>query len=93
LEKGPLERLASILSQVLRGLRAILGRFPFNVLLHSAPVGLPPSTARSFHWRLEILPRVTVPSGFELGWDAFIVDVSPEASAAKLRAVMAKQVA
>jgi UDPglucose--hexose-1-phosphate uridylyltransferase len=79
--------LAEALSQVLRGLEAVEGSLPFNLILQTAPVES--AAAGAFHWRLEVLPRATVPSGLELGSGMFIVSVSPECAAAGLRDAIA----
>jgi UDPglucose--hexose-1-phosphate uridylyltransferase len=89
LEARQIRNLARILKQVFGGLESILGPFPFNLVLQSAPVGADHGVARAFHWRFEILPRLSAASGFELGSDVFIVSTSPEAAAAKLRTVPA----
>lgn len=39
----------------------------------------------SFHWYLELTPRLTVPGGFEIGSGTFINVVAPETAAADLR--------
>jgi UDPglucose--hexose-1-phosphate uridylyltransferase len=83
-----LRSLASILRHVLAALRSALDRFPYNLILITAPAVEGPID-RAFHWRLEILPRLTVPSGFEMGSDVFIVEVAPEEAAEKLRAAAA----
>jgi UDPglucose--hexose-1-phosphate uridylyltransferase len=41
----------------------------------------------SYHWHLEITPRTSIPTGFELGSGLFVNTVAPEAAAEKLRAV------
>lgn len=81
--------LAAILKQVLTALEVNRGRFPFNLVLHTSPVRPSPGLERAFHWRMEILPRLTVPSGFELGHGVFIVTVPPEDAASRLRAAIA----
>jgi UDPglucose--hexose-1-phosphate uridylyltransferase len=82
---GAIGNLAIILKQVLGAMESALGVFPFNLILQTAPVRQDVSTADAFHWRLEIVPRLTIPSGLELGSDMFIVSLSPEDAAAKLR--------
>lgn len=85
-----IDRCAEILRQVLEALDSHLGAFPYNLVLLTSPVSGAGSAGesdveRSFHWRLELLPRITTPSGLELGCDVFIVSVSPEDAAAALR--------
>ena len=85
---GVLSSLAAILKKVLGGLEAVLGRFSHNLVLQTRPGRLVGVSARAFHWRMEILPRLTVPSGFELGSEVFIVDVQPVEAAARLRVAL-----
>jgi UDPglucose--hexose-1-phosphate uridylyltransferase len=80
--------LAIILKRILIAMESALGVFPFNLVLQTSPARLDALTARAFHWRLEIIPRLTIPSGFELGSDMFIVSVSPEDAAVKLRSFL-----
>jgi UDPglucose--hexose-1-phosphate uridylyltransferase len=81
--------LAGILQQVLHGLESVLGRFPFNLVLQTAPIEKQHGLEEAFHWRLEVVPRMTVPSGLELGCGVFIVAVPPEQAAARLRDAIA----
>ena len=41
----------------------------------------------SYHWHLEITPRTSIPTGFELGSGLFVNTVAPEAAAEKLRSI------
>jgi UDPglucose--hexose-1-phosphate uridylyltransferase len=83
-----LRNMASILKQVLSALESLLGPFPFNLVLQTVPMGEDGRAEGAFHWRFEILPRVTTPSGFELGSDVFIVSLPPEEAAGRLRSVL-----
>ena len=83
-----ISHLAAVVKQVLTGFEVSLGRFPFNLVLHTAPVQRSSVIEQAFHWRLEILPRLTIPSGFELGHGVFIVSVPPEEAASTLRAAI-----
>jgi UDPglucose--hexose-1-phosphate uridylyltransferase len=49
---------------------------------------MPEQASRAFHWRLEIVPRLTTASGFELGSGVYIVAVAPEDAARRLRAAL-----
>ncbi len=84
-----LASLASLVSRALSSFHQLLGRFPYNLVLQTAPPRAPHDVSRSFHWRLEILPRLNTASGFELGSGVFIVDVAPETAAMRLRSVLA----
>jgi UDPglucose--hexose-1-phosphate uridylyltransferase len=81
-----LRNLAWMLKDVLLLLQSTLGAFPFNLVVQTAPVRARGAVQSSYHWRIEIVPRLTIPSGFELGSGVFIVPVSPEQAARTLRA-------
>jgi UDPglucose--hexose-1-phosphate uridylyltransferase len=78
---SPAERdsLARMLKRTLRRLTALFGNPSFNYCLHSAP------GASDFHFHVEVLPRLSVWAGFELGSGAYINPVPPEEAAACLR--------
>jgi UDPglucose--hexose-1-phosphate uridylyltransferase len=71
------DRLATALQLAAEGLRRlhrIEGPCPANLWLHAAG-----------HWHLEVLPRLTVLGGIELGAGYFVNPLSPEAAAEALR--------
>lgn len=81
--------LGRVLKRTMSRLEAVLGGVQYNYFLHS----LPPSNAvdhgqESFHWHLEICPRTSIPTGFELGAGLFVNTISPEDAAAQLRNVI-----
>ncbi|WP_170137343.1 hypothetical protein [Thermovibrio guaymasensis] len=41
-----------------------------------------------FHWYIEIVPRITIPAGFEWGSSYFINPTTPETAAKFLREVI-----
>src|SRR3989449_2199437 len=57
---------------------------PFNFMLHTAP--LRGGELESFHWHLEVIPKLTSVAGFEWGSGFFINPVPPEDAAEALRA-------
>ena len=73
-EDAMLLAVAERLHDVIHRLHVTLKSPPYSVLLHTAPVG----EAASFHWHLEIVPRLTPVNG--LAWDGgiHINPVSPE---------------
>ncbi len=80
--------LARIFRRTMARLDAVLGGAQYNYFLHSLPHA--PGYAdcgASYHWHIEICPRTSIPTGFELGSGLFVNTVSPEAAAARLRAV------
>jgi len=60
---------------VIARLGRLLGaRPPVNLWLHDGD-----------HWHLELLPRLSVPAGLELGAEIYVNSVAPEAAAERLR--------
>ncbi len=77
------DELAFVLRRVLRRLERALENPPYNYLLHTAPFNA--ESLDSFHWHLEIIPRVTRTAGFEWGTGFYINPVPPETAAEFLR--------
>ncbi|MGB2952968.1 MAG: hypothetical protein WBB74_06220 [Gaiellaceae bacterium] len=74
--------LAGALVLVAEGLRrlfAVESPRPFNAWLHTAPFG------EDGHWHLEVLPRLSLLAGLELGAGIYVNAVPPEEAAAALR--------
>lgn len=82
LNEPDLEDLAEMLVGMLRRLDAALGRPDCNWVLLSAPAAEP---AEGFRWHFRIIPRLTVPAGFEYGAEMNINVVRPEEAARLLR--------
>lgn len=81
--------LARVLRRTMARLDAVIGGAQYNYFLHSQPHG--PEHAdcgASYHWHLEICPRTSIPTGFELGSGLFVSTISPEAAAERLREVV-----
>ena len=55
---------------------------PYNVVVHSAP-----PSATTFHWYVEITPRLSVIAGFEQATGLFVNTVDPAQAARVLNAV------
>ena len=67
-------------------LDAVLGGAQYNYFLHTLPHNYSDQDYQySYHWHLEICPRTSIPSGFELGSGLYVNTVSPEAAAQQLR--------
>jgi UDPglucose--hexose-1-phosphate uridylyltransferase len=75
--------LTGALQDALSRLRALLGEVAYNVVVHTAPRDDP----RPFHWWVDIVPRVSVYGGFELGTGLWVNTRAPEAAAQMLRDV------
>lgn len=76
--------LAGILKGLLKNIADNLGDPPFNYYLHTSP--LHQRDLKHWHWHLEILPRLTIRAGFELGSRLIINVTTPESAAEFLRA-------
>jgi len=86
--EAELQDLARVMQRTMARLDAVIGGAQFNFFLHSQPHGkIYESCTVSYHWHLEICPRTSIPSGFELGSGLYVNTISPEAAAAQLRAV------
>ncbi len=77
--------LARLISEVLRRMNRALENPPYNLLIHSAPVG--EAASEHYHWHVEILPKVTRVAGFERATGCYVNPTSPEEAAEVLRAV------
>ena len=83
-----IQAVGAALHTTLRGIETLLGRPPYNFLLHTTPFQHP--ATESYHWHIEILPRVAGIGGFEFGTGCYINTVSPEKAAAKLRVSLSR---
>jgi len=91
--------LARVMKRTMARLDAVIGGAQYNFFLHSVPHsgsdskhGVPHDGTRgeyaaSYHWHLEICPRTSIPTGFELGSGLFVNTINPEQAAERLRAV------
>lgn len=68
--------LADALVTVLGQLDRTLNNPPLNFYIHSLPTIIQDSS--SYHWHIEIIPRVSSYGGFELGSEVIINVMSPE---------------
>jgi UDPglucose--hexose-1-phosphate uridylyltransferase len=75
--------LALVLENLFRAFYEGLSDPHYNVVFHSAP--LRDSCEDYYHWHIEVLPRLTVQAGFELGTGIYINTVYPEEAAEYLR--------
>ena len=81
--------LAHVLRRTMARLGAVVGEVHYNYFLHTVPHGENSSDfADSYHWHIEICPRTSVPSGFELGSGLFVNTINPENAASQLRQVV-----
>jgi len=83
-----LNDFALLLKHIMQRLDAVLGGVQYNYFLHSIPHGDEyKKYEKSYHWYLEICPRSSIPTGFELGSGLYVNTISPENAAEQLRNV------
>jgi len=85
--EADLADLARVVRRTMARLDAVIGGAQYNFFLHSAPHDGKEHGA-SYHWHLEICPRTSIPTGFELGSGLFVNTISPELAAERLRNVV-----
>ncbi len=77
-----LESMAELMTVVLNRYGERLDDPPFNYWIHTYPLQ---GESRPYHWHLELVPRLTIPGGLELGAGVWVNTVAPEAAAAAIR--------
>jgi UDPglucose--hexose-1-phosphate uridylyltransferase len=75
--------LARALRDILRRLNRVLDTPPYNYVIHSSPLAEPDDG--SYHWHLELMPKLTQVAGFEWGTGFYINPMPPEDAAHHLR--------
>jgi len=85
LDDQTLDSTARLVRRVVSWLEKVRPGTAYNFCLHTRPPGSddPPD---SFHWSIEVFPRMTQIAGFEWGSQCMINPMLPELAAAKLRA-------
>ncbi len=78
--RGRREVGTAMIRRAIEGLAKLFGPPPFNLWVRTAP-----REPTSFHWHVDIVPRLTVLAGFELGTGTPINVYPPERAASDLR--------
>ncbi len=86
LPSNTLPLLADLLQSVLSAMNTALNFPPYNMILHALPV-----QSESYHWHIEILPRLTAQAGFDWGSGFYINPTPPEDAARFLKEALALQ--
>jgi len=93
IESDEIGQFAKALKLTLGAMREKFGDFfPYNYYIHTGPsasVNQKEDLEKSYHWHLEIIPRLTTPAGFEWGSGNFINIIGPERGARELRQELA----
>ena len=89
IDEDEITLMAGALKRTLRSMSANFGHlFPYNYSIHtgySREFSNIDGFEESYHWHLEIIPRLTTPAGFEWGSGNYINIINPEDAAGKLR--------
>lgn len=83
IDSRQLNSLASLWKATFHKLDAGLANPPYNYFIHTAPTQQ--NVDQHYHWHVEIIPKLTVVAGFELGTGMFINITIPEECAEFLR--------
>lgn len=78
-----LEQLSWLTHRLVRRIEHCYPDTAYNFIIHTATDRMRGSD--SFHWRLELFPRLTKVAGFEWGSDCYINPIPPEVAAQNLR--------
>jgi UDPglucose--hexose-1-phosphate uridylyltransferase len=82
--------LAEVMGKVLRKINVALDEPAYNYVIHTAPIN--DGHEWTFHWHLELMPKLTRVAGFEWGSGFYINPTPPEDAAEYLRKITLDQV-
>jgi len=92
MDRSDVPDLAELVKNIFSKLRNVLGEFPYNFVLHTAPFRRDAEKKHywqtidlDYHWHIEILPILTRVAGFEWGSGFYINPLPPEDAAKALR--------
>lgn len=80
-------QLADLLQNVVRAMNTALDNPPYNLMLHA----LPNEGSASYHWHIELLPRLTRQAGFDWATGFYVNPTPPEDAARFLKGALALQ--
>jgi len=87
------KNLGKIYKCIFTKMNKLLGDFPFNAILHTAPFrrrrrkSYWETIENDYHWHLEIMPRLTQVAGFEWGSGFYINPIPPEDACEALKEI------
>lgn len=87
LSSEEIPELAAILKDTIGKIKKIFKDSPYNFIIHSSPVEGESDNVESYHWHIEIMPRLTRVAGFEWGTGFYVVPTPPELAAKYLKEV------
>ncbi|MFC1849966.1 galactose-1-phosphate uridylyltransferase [candidate division CSSED10-310 bacterium] len=84
-----LTALSKILRNLLLRMNKVLDEPPYNFLIHTSPFN--EEKKLSYHWHIEIIPKLSRVAGFEWGTGFYINPTSPEQATQFLKEVVLEQ--
>ena len=91
-ERGKIPDLTELMVTIFAKMRKVIGDFPFNFVLHTAPFRRDlgkrdywETIEQDYHWHFEILPILTRVAGFEWGSGFYINPLPPEDACKSVR--------
>ncbi|MFC1576794.1 DUF4931 domain-containing protein [Candidatus Omnitrophota bacterium] len=93
IDRASIPHLANLMHKVFEKLRRALGDFPYNLILHTAPLrnyskkGYWSSMEHDYHWHFELIPVLTRVAGFEWGSGFYINPMPPESACDFLKGI------
>jgi len=82
LTAAEISAFAKTLKTTLKALKELVNDPPYNYGIH---LSLNPETQESYHWHLEVYPKLATWAGFEKSTGTYINTVTPENAADSLR--------
>ena len=77
------KNFAQVLSRIMKRMYTGLNNPDYNYMIHTAP--FKDADENWYHWFVQIIPRLTMIAGFELGSRVFINATPPEEAAVFLK--------
>jgi len=77
---------ASILKDTITKMKKVFVNLSYNYIIHTSPIN-GDGGMESYHWHLELMPKLTRVAGFEWGSGFYLVGTSPELAAQYLKSV------
>lgn len=87
IDEAECEELADLMAGIFCQIERLSPLAAYNCAIYTSPFDS--SAIEHYHWRMEIIPRLTAQAGFEWSTDCFINPVSPESAARRLREMIA----
>ena len=85
LSEGEVSALAKTLKASLKALKDLVNDPPYNYGFH---LSLDKEAGDSYHWHLEVYPKLSIWAGFEISTGTYINTVTPETAAESMRQTM-----